>query len=309
MKGYTWELPPSPDTRRQHRITVFGIGTTGIRVADHLHQLAVKDVHFIICHIDKSLLRASTVPNKLLYEAEPDYQEAEQNLMEDLETVLKSSEMTIVVTDLSDLVDCHLADAAIQVLTKLGEFSLVAVGLPTVADPLLREKVDQAMVALQRQANSLLVYEQEQKEPEQRFLQLAEATFRLTEFCQGFIDEDFDVLHKLIKSPGRIAITTGKAMGHERVYNAIDEVAAQLIDQSFDWKRTQELMLIASCDSYTSALAREHMELMMQLINSIGIEPAVVKQGFITDNRLGEWLTINVLFWMPLDIAQLTLRT
>jgi cell division GTPase FtsZ len=305
MQGYRWEPPPIPTTRKQHQLTLLGIGTTGLQIVDHLYKMGIKDTRFIICHADKSLLWSSPVPNKLLYEAEPEYEHAEQNLMENLEVALKSSEVTIVVTDLSDFIDCHLADSVMRVLTELNEFSLVAVGLPAITDPPLCEQVDQIMSNLQRQANSLLVYEQKQMDSEQRVWQLAEAIFRLTEFCQGFIDEDFDALHKSIKSPGRIAITAGKGIGYQRVHKAVDEVVAQLIDQSFDRNRTKELMLIMSCNSRSPVLVHEHTELMKQLINFIGTEPAVVKQGYITDSRLGEWLAINVLLWMPYTVEQL----
>jgi hypothetical protein len=291
-KEYRWELP-SLTTRKRNQLTVFGLGTTGIQVVGHLYKQPIKDTRFVVCHADQTQLYASPVPDKLWYAVDLDGVETEQHLSDDLKAMLQTSELTLIISDLANPVDCHLATEAVRIARELGEFTIAVLGTGF--------GENQAMQSIQQLVTSTLVCKLEGIAPQQRVYHLAAAVFRLIEFCDDFIDQDFDVLRKIIASPGRIAIMTGRGIGDNRVSDAFNQVVAQSKDQQFIRSLTKRLMLKMSASrGKKPVIVREHTGLMEHIMNFINTEPTDVRMGFITDESLAGWLVINLLLWMPL---------
>jgi cell division GTPase FtsZ len=149
---------------------------------------------------------------------------------------------------------------------------------------------------------SSVSYPRADKDQEPQVFQLAGAAFRLTEFCCDFVDADFDDFRRVIQSPGRIAILMGRGTGNDRVAEAFDEVVVQFKEQQFTRELTKKYRLMVSSSAHMKPImVREHTELVKRIVNFIDTEPADVRMGFITDDRLWEQLVVNLLLWMPLE--------
>lgn len=301
MKGYTWQLPLSDC----YPITVLGIGTAGLAVVKHLFCLAMRDARFIVCHADEAQIRASPVSIRLLYDA--DDAEAEKNLLDEFKQVLPASELIIIVTDLSQPIDCQLASIAVSACTELGKFVIAAIGLSILSGQLLPDQVDNVLASLQHQVHSLLIYEQGHVASEQRGYQLAEGVANLITFCESFTSEDFADMRKVVTRPGRIAVAVGIGNSVNRSKIVLDAVAAQLNEQPFDARFAQRLLLISATSSEDALMVPEHTALMNDMLSFMIHEPAIVKQGIILDNSLGDKLRLSSLFWMPIELPQVLL--
>lgn len=294
--NYQWEVP-SITTRKRNQLTIFGIGTNGIQVVDCLYRQPIKDARFGICHTEEQRLRQSPVTDKLWYA--PAFEDAEQNLADDLRWMVGGSELTIIIADLSDSVDCHLAKEAVRVVRALDELVLVVFGKSRTDLP--NRQTDQAIRDIEQLTTTVSCTWADMNQQQQVF-QLAGVAFRLTEFCYDFTDADFDDLRSIIQSPGRIAVMTGKGEGDDRVDVAFGEVVAQCQEQQFINTRTKKYSLLVSSSGHTKPITvREHGELMKRITNFIDTEPADVRMGFITDESLWEQLVIHLLLWMPLE--------
>ena len=55
------------DLPKHHKsiIKVIGVGGGGSNAVNHMYNLGIKDVEFIICNTDSQALNSSPVPNKL----------------------------------------------------------------------------------------------------------------------------------------------------------------------------------------------------------------------------------------------------
>jgi hypothetical protein len=149
--NYQWDVP-SIKTRKRNQLTIFGIGTTGIQAVEHLYRLAIKDVHFGICHTDEQLIRQSPVTDKLWYA--PAFDDAEQNLADDLRWMVGSSELTIIIVDLSDSVDCYLVEEAVRIVRALDELVIVVFGTRSTDGHLPNHQINQAIRDIEQLATS-----------------------------------------------------------------------------------------------------------------------------------------------------------
>lgn len=297
MEGYKWELPVETSVP----ITILGIGTTGLAVVGHLYALNLRDVHVVVCHDNDALLRASPVPSKILYDAEEGRAEAEQAAKVEMAQFLKSSELTILVTDVSHWVDCHLVSLAMTVCEELAAFTIVAVGLPTLTDQLLREEANNVLARLQRQASSLLIYKQTHLATQQRVYQLGDGIVSLITFCDGFMSQDFATVQNLVTRPGRIAITMGTASGEARSKQALKSVITQLNEQPFDVGMTKRLLVVSASGGEKPELVQEHTAIMKDMLRLLMLEPEMVERGLILDKGLYDRFRLSSLFWMPAD--------
>ena len=280
-------------------VTIVGVGTAGLTVINHFYNLGVKNILPIICHADADLLRASPVPDKVLFEANRADDDAEWHLTEALNEVEHIGELVVIVTDLSNPDDCRLASALVRIMTVQDRFTVAVIGSPIYADPIQTELAGHTLLELQKRVNSLWVYKLEPTDHHQPVQGLADAVNALATFCQSLIGNVDFLDFKKVVGKARMAVATATYKGENRAADAINDLTTQLKRQIADGPELERILLLTISGDDKPLLLREQVTLSQGISELVGKDIKLFKMGLVTDYRFDEWISVTILAGMP----------
>ncbi len=280
-------------------LTIIGVGEMGVAVINLLLKAPVYSASLLICHGNADVLRASSVPNKVLFEANRPDDEAKWHLTDALGDLELPGKIAIILSDLGSPDDYRQVALLIQLFREQGKLTIPTVGVAQDTDPEQRQWVERMILNLQQQADSVWICTQEPEAYLQRVEHTARAVNILASFCESSIDTaDFPDVKKVIgKARMAVAVATGK--GDNRATDTVNALISQVQAQIRGGPVVDRILLITSTGKEKPLLLREQVAISNGISDFIGREVKLFKFGAVTDAMLGEEISVALLMGMP----------
>ncbi len=282
-------------------LTIIGVGEMGVAVVHQLLKTPVYSASLLICHGNADVLRASSSPNKVLFEVDRPDDEAKWHLTDALSNPELPGRVAIIISDLRNPDDYRQVALLTQLFREQGKLTVPTIGLYPDADPEKRSRVDDMILALQQQADSVWLCNQEQEAYQKRVEQLAHVVSILAVFCESTIDTaDFPDVKRVVWK-ARMAVATATGKGNNRAIDTVNALISQIQAQTKGGPAIDRILLITSTGKEKPLLLREQVAISNGISDFVGREVKLFKFGAVTDAMLGEEIRVALLMGMPFE--------
>ena len=301
-------------------IMVVGVGGAGGNAVNHMWNLGIKGVDFMVCNTDQQALDKSPVELKVRLGSEGlgagnDPENGRKAAIESLDVVRQRFEasgtkMVFITAGMGG----GTGTGASPVIAKLAhEMGILTVGIVTIPFKFEgNKKIDQALDGVDEMAkhvDALLVINNERLRkvyPDLSLLNgfakaddtLSVAAKSIAEIItvRGLINLDFNDVRTVLKDGGVAIMSTGFGEGEGRVRKAIDDALNSPLLNDNDVYNSQKILLsIAfSSDNGTDGLAMEEMNEINDFMSRFGSN-FELKWGIAIDNTLEKKVKITIL--------------
>ncbi|MEQ9286174.1 MAG: cell division protein FtsZ [Cyclobacteriaceae bacterium] len=313
---FKFDLP----THHKSIIKVIGVGGGGSNAVNHMYNLGIKDVEFIICNTDSQALNSSPVPNKLqiginLTEglgagANPEKgKNAALENREDIRDMLQEdTKMVFVTAGMGGGTGTGAAPIIAQVAREL---DILTVGIVTVPFKFEgKKKMRQAMEGVQSLKENcdtvLVILNDKLTEAfgnlsvSQAFGQadnvLTTAAKGIAEIITvpGYVNVDFEDVKTVMKDSGAAVMGSAKTTGESRARRAAEEaINSPLLNNQNIEGADKILLSIISGDQ--AELQMDELTEITDFMQEIAGDDAEVIFGHGVDPELGESIRVTVI--------------
>ncbi|MFY0653847.1 MAG: cell division protein FtsZ [Cyclobacteriaceae bacterium] len=313
---FKFDLP----THHKSIIKVIGVGGGGSNAVNHMYNLGIKDVEFIVCNTDSQALNVSPVPNKLqiginLTEglgagANPEKgKNAALENKEDIREMLhEDTKMVFVTAGMGGGTGTGAAPIIAQVAKEL---DILTVGIVTVPFKFEgKKKMKQAMEGVQALKDScdtvLVILNDKLIEAfgnlsvSQAFGQadnvLTTAAKGIAEIITvpGYVNVDFEDVKTVMKDSGAAVMGSAKTTGDSRARRAAEEaINSPLLNNQNIEGADKILLSIISGDQ--AELQMDELTEITDFMQEIAGDDAEVIFGHGVDPELGESIRVTII--------------
>ncbi|MEQ6119070.1 cell division protein FtsZ [Reichenbachiella sp. MALMAid0571] len=313
---FKFDLP----THHKSIIKVIGVGGGGSNAVNHMFNLGIKDVEFIICNTDSQALNSSPVPNKLqigidLTEglgagANPEKgKNAALENREDIRNMLhEDTKMVFVTAGMGGGTGTGAAPIIAQVARELDILTVGIVTMPFKFEG--KKKMRQAMEgvqALRENCDTVLVILNDKLTEafgnlsvSQAFGQadnvLTTAAKGIAEIITvpGYVNVDFEDVKTVMKNSGAAVMGSAKTTGESRARRAAEEaINSPLLNNQNIAGAEKILLSIISGDQ--AELQMDELTEITDFMQEIAGEDAEVIFGHGVDPELGESIRVTII--------------
>ena len=313
---YSFELP------KHHKsiIKVIGVGGGGSNAVNHMYNLGIKDVEFVVCNTDAQALQSSPVPNKLQIGlhltdglgagANPEKgRDAALESKDDIRDLLNDdTKMLFVTAGMGGGTGTGAAPVIAQIARDL---DILTVGIITVPFGFEGKKkmtqADEGIKALKDSCDTVLVILNDKLREIYGNLAITEAFAKadnvLTTAAKGiaeiitvpgYVNVDFEDVKTVMVNAGAAVMGSGTVEGDGRARRAAEAALVSPLLNSKDIHGAQKILL--------SIISGEQAELQMDELSDIteyiqemtGDEAEVIF-GHGVDDALGESIRVTVI--------------
>lgn len=313
---FKFDLP----THHKSIIKVIGVGGGGSNAVNHMYNLGIKDVEFIICNTDSQALNSSPVPNKLqiginLTEglgagANPEKgKNAALENREDIRDMLQEdTKMVFVTAGMGGGTGTGAAPIIAQVAREL---DILTVGIVTVPFKFEgKKKMRQAMEGVQALKDNcdtvLVILNDKLTEAfgnlsvSQAFGQadnvLTTAAKGIAEIITvpGYVNVDFEDVKTVMKDSGAAVMGSAKTTGDSRARRAAEEAinSPLLNNQNIEGA---DKILLSIISGEQAELQMDELTEITDFMQEIAGDEAEVIFGHGVDPELGESIRVTVI--------------
>jgi len=301
-------------------IKVIGVGGGGSNAVNHMFNLGIKDVEFIICNTDSQALNSSPVPNKLqigidLTEglgagANPEKgKNAALENREDIRNMLhEDTKMIFVTAGMGGGTGTGAAPIIAQVARELDILTVGIVTMPFKFEG--KKKMKQALEgvqALKENCDTVLVILNDKLTEafgnlsvSQAFGQadnvLTTAAKGIAEIITvpGYVNVDFEDVKTVMKNSGAAVMGSAKTTGENRARRAAEEaINSPLLNNQNIAGADKILLSIISGDQ--AELQMDELTEITDFMQEIAGEDAEVIFGHGVDSELGESIRVTII--------------
>lgn len=226
-------------------IMVVGVGGAGGNAVNHMFDLGIKDVAFMVCNTDKQALRLSPVPIQVQLgtgrgagNMPEKGREAAIDSLDEITSVFKRecTEMVFITAGMGGGTGTGAAPVIAKAAKEMGILTVGIVTMPYKTEGPLREKNAIAGVEeLKQNVDSLLIINNENIQEIYGKLPITQAFGRANDVlataakgiaeiitCPSFINVDFADVKKVMSDSGVAVMGSGRAGGEERAHKSAE---------------------------------------------------------------------------------------
>ena len=316
-----FSIPDSNSTYSPQKIKVIGVGGGGNNAINHMYNLGVRNVSFIVANTDRQALENSPVPTKVLLGPNVTKGRGAGNVPDRAREAAEESanEINDLFDDDTDMVFITAGmgggtgTGASPVIARVAkERGLLTIGIVTI--PFLFEGPKKIMKALEgakemgKYVDALLVINNERLSEIYRdydFLNafgkaddiLSMAAISISEIvtCDGYINLDFNDVDNTLRDGGTAIISTGYGEGEYRVSKAIEDALNSPLLRNTDIYGSKKLLF----NLYFSREAEDKFKIdetnqITEFISNIHSDVDVI-WGVAFDDSLGNKVKFTIL--------------
>ena len=265
------ELPPFNfpiEDKSERIIKVIGVGGGGGNAVQHMWEVGVKNVSFVVVNTDSQVLVPNKVPNKIQLgdglgaggDPEVGRKKAEENL-DDIKAMLEGdTKMVFVTAGLGGGTGTGAAPVIARVAKEMGILTVGVVTLPFLMERPKRINIAlKGLEAMRKCVDSLIVINNEKLLEDSRYVQLdwdegmlkadevlTIATKTIAEIItvRGKVNRDFEDVKTVMKDGGAAIVSVAKASGEQRILKAMSEAVNSPLIANMDKQKTRRLLYI-----------------------------------------------------------------
>ena len=265
------ELPPFNfpiEDKSERIIKVIGVGGGGGNAVQHMWEVGVKNVNFVVVNTDSQVLVPNKVPNKIQLgdglgaggDPEVGRKTAEESI-EDIKAMLEGgTKMVFVTAGLGGGTGTGAAPVIARVAKEMGILTVGVVTLPFLMERPKRINIAlKGLEAMRKCVDSLIVINNEKLLEDERYVEmdwdegmqkadevLTIATKTIAEIItvRGKVNRDFNDVNTVMKDGGAAVVSVAKASGEQRILKAMSEAVNSPLIANMDKQKTKRLLYI-----------------------------------------------------------------
>ncbi len=265
------ELPPFNfpiEDKSERIIKVIGVGGGGGNAVQHMWEVGVKNVNFVVVNTDSQVLVPNKVPNKIQLgdglgaggDPEVGRKKAEESI-EDIKAMLEGgTKMVFVTAGLGGGTGTGAAPVIARVAKEMGILTVGVVTLPFLMERPKRINIAlKGLEAMRKCVDSLIVINNEKLLEDERYVEmdwdegmqkadevLTIATKTIAEIItvRGKVNRDFNDVNTVMKDGGAAVVSVAKASGEQRILKAMSEAVNSPLIANMDKQKTKRLLYI-----------------------------------------------------------------
>ena len=300
-------------------IKVIGVGGGGSNAVNHMYNMGIIGVDFIVCNTDRQALDVSPVPLKIqlgpsLTEGrgagalpEVGMNAANENIEEIRELLSKGTKMVFVTAGLGGGTGTGAAPVIAQVAKDLG---ILTVGIVTVPfnfeGKKRRQQAEDGLEKMRQNVDTLLVINNERLYQISKNCTISQAFGMADDILTvaakgiaelisvtGYINVDFNDVNTVMRNSGHAIMGSAHASGEDRALNAIKSAlnSPLLNDNNINGAR----YVLLNITYGSSELTMDEINIITDYIQNEAGTNAEVIWGHGLDNSLGENLNITLI--------------
>jgi cell division protein FtsZ len=300
-------------------IKVIGVGGGGSNAVNHMYNMGIIGVDFIVCNTDRQALDVSPVPLKIqlgpsLTEGrgagalpEVGMNAANENIEEIRELLSKGTKMVFVTAGLGGGTGTGAAPVIAQVAKDLG---ILTVGIVTVPfnfeGKKRRQQAEDGLEKMRQNVDTLLVINNERLYQISKNCTISQAFGMADDILTvaakgiaelisvtGYINVDFNDVNTVMRNSGHAIMGSAHASGEDRALNAIKSAlnSPLLNDNNINGAR----YVLLNITYGSSELTMDEINIITDYIQNEAGTNAEVIWGHGLDNSLGDNLNITLI--------------
>ena len=314
---YKFELPST----QKSIIKVIGVGGGGSNAVNHMYNLGIKDVEFVVCNTDSQHLKASLVPNKLqlgvhLTEGlgaggnpEVGAEAALESREEIREMLAVNTKMVFITAGMGGGTGTGAAPVIAKIAKELDILTVCIVTLPFSFEGKKKLSIaEAAVVELKKNCDTVIMILNDKLRQIHKNLTLrnafAQADMVLTNAAKSIaeiitvthtMNVDFNDVTAVMKNSGAAVMGSGIASGEGRAIKATTEALTSPLLNNVSIRGAKKLLV---CVAYGEdhELGMDEMDEIAEYIQiAADGEYDELKFGELTDSSLGDSVKVTVI--------------
>ena len=309
-------------------IKVIGVGGGGCNAVNHMYNLGIKDVGFVVCNTDMQALNSSPVPLKVQLGkkiteglgagSQPDQgrMAAEENLNEIAELMRHNTKMVFITAGMGGGTGTGAAPVIAKVAKDMGIITVAIVTIPFLSmEPLRIETAHSGIRELRKYVDSLLVIKNEKILDLYSDLTFFEAFAKADEvLCtaaksiaeiitvSGHMNVDFADVRTAMKDSGVALIGIGRCAGENRAEEAVNQAISSPLLNDNNIRGAKNVLvniMMGEKDLKVSEVKKINEIVLGEVGYVAGAEGNIVrpyiKTGVGKNPQLGEDVTVSII--------------
>lgn len=312
-------IPFDLPTYKKSIIKVIGVGGGGSNAVNHMFELGIKDVDFVVCNTDGQALENSPVQNKIQLgssltegrgagnKPEIGKQAAIENIQDVIDVLSDGTKMVFVTAGMGGGTGTGAAPIIAKAAKELGLLTVAIVTIPFRNEG--KRRIAQAMEGieeLEKHVDSLLVINNEKIREIYGDLRISEAFSRADDVLaiaakgiaeiitvHGYINVDFADVETVMTNSGVAIMGSAMASGENRAIKAVEEALSSPLLNNNDISGARNILL--NITSGVHEITMDEVGQITDYIQAAAGEDADLIWGNGTDDRLEENLNVTII--------------
>lgn len=322
MAFYEHSLEIPSENNKDVIIKVIGVGGGGSNAVEHMYEMGIQDVDFIVSNTDLQALNDNKVPNKLqlgaiLTEGLGAGTEPEQGRLAALESesqiralLTPDTKMVFITAGMGGGTGTGAAPEIARIAKDLDILTVAIVTAPYSWEG--TEKIDAAnegIRMLQETCDTVLVILNDKLLEMFEDLNILEAFEHADDVLanaaksvaevitkSGKVNSDFKDVKKVLSNAGQAVMSKATAQGPNRATEVIIKALDSPLLNNRDIKGAERILVTVATSSQKIMGVKEQKVITNHITEAIGgKQPKGFKLGFIIDETLGDAMSITVL--------------
>lgn len=322
MAFYEHSLEIPSENNKDVIIKVIGVGGGGSNAVEHMYEMGIQDVDFIVSNTDLQALNDNKVPNKLqlgaiLTEGLGAGTEPEQGRLAALESeaqirslLSNDTKMVFITAGMGGGTGTGAAPEIARIAKELDILTVAIVTAPYSWEG--TEKIDAAnegIRILQETCDTVLVILNDKLLEMFEDLNILEAFEHADDVLanaaksvaevitkSGKVNADFKDVKKVLSNAGQAVMSKATAQGPNRAKDVIEKALDSPLLNNRDIKGAERILVTVATSRQKIMGVKEQQAITTHIMEAIGgKQPKGFKLGFIIDESLGESMSITVL--------------
>ena len=310
-----------PSEKKNNIIKVIGVGGGGSNAVEHMYEMKIDDVDFVVCNTDLQALNDNKVPTKLqlgaiLTEGLGAGTEPDQGRLAALESEAQirallqgETKMVFITAGMGGGTGTGAAPEIARIAKELDILTVAIVTAPYSWEgtdkidaanegiKILQDTCDTVLVVLNdklleifEDLNILEAFEHADDVLANAAKSVAEVITK-----SGKVNADFKDVKKVLSDAGQAVMSQATAQGPNRAKEVIEKALDSPLLNNRDIKGAERILVTVATSKQKIMGVKEQQAITSHIIEAIGGQPQGFKLGFILDESLGEQMSITVI--------------
>ena len=313
-------IPLDWDTSKGSIIKVIGVGGGGNNAVNHMADMGIKDVDFVLCNTDSQVLQRSPIANRIHLGAtltkgrgagcdpERGKQAAEESLPAIQEMLSANTEMVFITAGMGGGTGTGAAPVIARIAREMGILTVGIVTFPFKDEGLaFTRRAIEGVKEMQNYVDSLLLINNDKLYEMYGMLSVREAFKKADDILAiaakgiaeiitnpGYINVDFEDVKKVMKNSGVALMGTGTASGENRAMEAVENALNSPLLNSNSISGARNILVNITSGEENEITMMELGNIMEHIQKEAGsIEN--MKRGVVYDSSLGDAISVTIV--------------
>ncbi|MDA3883902.1 MAG: cell division protein FtsZ [Bacteroidales bacterium] len=300
-------------------IKVIGVGGGGSNAVNHMYELGIKDVDFVICNTDMQDLQRSPIPTKVQIgngltggrgagsNPEVGHNSAKESTAEIEKLLSDDTQMVFITAGMGGGTGTGAAPVIAEIAKNLGILTVGIVTIPFAFEGKTRyQYAIKGVEALREHVDSMLIINNETLREKYGNLKITEAFAQADDVLtiaakgiaeiitvNGVVNVDFEDVKTVMKNSGVSIMSSGNASGENRAIQAIEETLDSPLLNKADIRGAKDILL--NFTSGTNEITMDEISIVTNHIIEKAERDVNIIWGYVKNESLEDEICVTLI--------------